>query len=84
MLQICSHKCITASPLLVQDTGSRSRLALTAAGMTGLLMMDLQHLSLWSSYRSTAGSHVIFYRLTQGGIDIVRILHGSVDFEQHL
>ena len=31
-----------------------------------------------------AGSHVLFYRSVKAGIDIVRILHGRMDFEQHL
>jgi toxin ParE1/3/4 len=35
-------------------------------------------------YKSQAGSHVIFYRVIPTGIDVVRILHGSMDFEQHL
>ncbi len=30
------------------------------------------------------GSHVVFYRLTSNGIDVIRILHGSMDFDQHL
>ena len=30
------------------------------------------------------GSHVLFYRLTEGGIDVVRILHQWMDFERHL
>jgi toxin ParE1/3/4 len=30
-----------------------------------------------------AGSHVIFYRLLDGGIDVVRILHNRVDFDRH-
>jgi toxin ParE1/3/4 len=30
------------------------------------------------------GSHVIFYRLTADGIDVVRILHASMDFDHHL
>lgn len=29
-------------------------------------------------------SHVIFYRLTVDGIDVVRILHARMDFDQHL
>jgi toxin ParE1/3/4 len=29
------------------------------------------------------GSHVLFYRMTPNGIDIVRILHGRMDFERH-
>jgi toxin ParE1/3/4 len=33
-------------------------------------------------YRS--GSHFVFYRLTEGGIDVVRILHTRMDFERHL
>ena len=31
-----------------------------------------------------AGSHMIFYRKAKSGIDIVRILHGRMDFERHL
>jgi toxin ParE1/3/4 len=31
-----------------------------------------------------AGSHVLFYRLTDTGVDVVRILHGRMDFSQHL
>lgn len=31
-----------------------------------------------------AGSHFVFYRLVEGGIDVVRILHQRMDFEQHL
>jgi toxin ParE1/3/4 len=31
-----------------------------------------------------AGSHVLFYRSVKAGIDILRILHGRMDFEQHL
>ena len=31
-----------------------------------------------------AGSHLLFYRLTPDGIDIVRILHQRMDFERHL
>lgn len=31
-----------------------------------------------------AGLHVVFYRIVDGGIDIVRILHQRMDFEQHL
>ncbi len=32
----------------------------------------------------SAGSHVVFYRSIKAGIDIVRILHGRMDFERHL
>ena len=31
-----------------------------------------------------SGSHVLFYRLTDDGIDIVRILHERMDPEQHI
>lgn len=30
------------------------------------------------------GSHVLFYRLTDDGIDVVRILHSQMDFDRHL
>jgi toxin ParE1/3/4 len=35
-------------------------------------------------YRFPAGSHVLFYRIIDGGIDIVRILHERMDFVRHL
>jgi toxin ParE1/3/4 len=36
-------------------------------------------------YRKYAvGSHVLFYRAVDAGVDVVRILHGGMDFEQHL
>jgi toxin ParE1/3/4 len=31
-----------------------------------------------------AGSHMIFFRKIKSGIDVVRILHGRMDFGQHL
>jgi toxin ParE1/3/4 len=31
-----------------------------------------------------AGSHILFYRVTDRGVDIVRILHRRMDFERHL
>ncbi len=31
-----------------------------------------------------AGSHVLFYRATPHGIDIVRFLHQRMEFERHL
>ena len=38
-----------------------------------------------SGYRKyPAGSHVLFYRVLGNGIDVVRILHGRMDFGQHL
>ncbi len=30
------------------------------------------------------GAHVIFYRVIEGGIDVVRILHSHMDFARHL
>jgi toxin ParE1/3/4 len=35
-------------------------------------------------YKYPSGSHVLFYRLMDGGIDIVRILHERMDFGRHL
>lgn len=35
-------------------------------------------------YKSRCGSHVVFYRLTAEGIDVVRILHERMDFERHI
>jgi toxin ParE1/3/4 len=36
-------------------------------------------------YRKYAsGSHVLFYRLTTDGIDVVRILHERMDYERHI
>ncbi|MCI0599921.1 MAG: type II toxin-antitoxin system RelE/ParE family toxin [Beijerinckiaceae bacterium] len=31
-----------------------------------------------------AGSHVVFFRLTSTGIDVIRILHSHMDFDRHL
>ena len=31
-----------------------------------------------------SGSHVIFFRRTREGIDVVRILHQRMDFERHI
>ena len=31
-----------------------------------------------------SGSHILFYREAEGDIEIVRILHQSIDFEQHV
>ena len=30
------------------------------------------------------GSHFVFYRVIEDGIDVVRVLHQAMDFEQHL
>lgn len=35
-------------------------------------------------FKYGVGSHVLFYRQTAGGIDVVRILHGRMDFDRHL
>ena len=35
-------------------------------------------------YKYRSGSHFPFYRLTNGGIDAVRILHERMDFGRHL
>jgi toxin ParE1/3/4 len=38
-----------------------------------------------AGYRKYAvGSHVIFYRRSADGIDVVRVLHQRMDFERHL
>jgi toxin ParE1/3/4 len=34
--------------------------------------------------RLNAESHVIFYRPAENGIEIIRILHGRMDFNRHL
>jgi len=34
-------------------------------------------------YRYPSGSHVLFYRVTSEGIDIVRVLHERIDFSRH-
>lgn len=31
-----------------------------------------------------SGSHVIFFKLLDDGIDVIRILHQRMDFERHL
>jgi len=31
-----------------------------------------------------SGSHVLFYRLIDNGIDVVRILHERMDYERHI
>ena len=35
-------------------------------------------------FKYGVGKHMIFYRHTKGQIEIVRILHGRMDIEQHL
>lgn len=34
--------------------------------------------------KSRAGSHVIFFKFNDNGIDVMRILHQRMDFERHL
>jgi toxin ParE1/3/4 len=34
--------------------------------------------------RKTSGSHVIFYMAIESGIEVARILHVSMDYDQHL
>lgn len=35
--------------------------------------------------KARSGSHVIFFKVTRGGIvDVVRILHQKMDFDRHL
>jgi toxin ParE1/3/4 len=31
-----------------------------------------------------SGSHVLFYRSTTNGIDVIRILHERMDYERHI
>jgi toxin ParE1/3/4 len=35
-------------------------------------------------YKFPAGSHILFYRIINGDINIVRILHERMDFVRHL
>jgi toxin ParE1/3/4 len=35
-------------------------------------------------YKYPSGLHVLFYRLIEGGVDVVRILHERMDFGRHL
>jgi toxin ParE1/3/4 len=35
-------------------------------------------------FKIPCGSHVLFYRLSPDGIDVVRILHERMDFERHI
>ena len=38
-----------------------------------------------AGYRKySAGSHMLIYRKIEIGIDVVRVLHGRMDFERHL
>jgi toxin ParE1/3/4 len=35
-------------------------------------------------HKYRAGSHFLFYRITDDGVDVVRILHERMDFGRHL
>jgi toxin ParE1/3/4 len=35
-------------------------------------------------FKFQIGTHMLFYRLTSTGVQVVRILHSRMDFEQHL
>jgi toxin ParE1/3/4 len=35
-------------------------------------------------YKYRAGSHFLFYRITNDGVDVIRILHERMDFGRHL
>ena len=35
-------------------------------------------------HKYRAGSHFLFYRITSGGVDVVRVLHERMDFGRHL
>jgi toxin ParE1/3/4 len=35
-------------------------------------------------WKYPAGSHVVFFRMTDRGINVVRVLHSRMDFEWHL
>lgn len=38
-----------------------------------------------AGYRKfSVGSHVLFFRSTKSGLDVIRILHRRMDFDQHL
>jgi toxin ParE1/3/4 len=46
---------------------------------------DIGKTGLLPDFRSLqAGSHVIFYRIDDTSIHVVRILHGRMDFSRHL
>lgn len=35
-------------------------------------------------YKSAVGAHLIFFRMPPGFLDVIRILHSSMDVERHL
>ncbi len=34
--------------------------------------------------RYPTGAHIVFYKVIEGGIDVVRVLHRSMDIERHV
>ena len=34
-------------------------------------------------WKYAVGSHMLFYRIDESGVDVVRILHAHMDFERH-
>ena len=45
----------------------------------------LEEREVWAGYRKhSSDSHVLYYRLTNDGIDVVRILHERMDHERHI
>ena len=34
--------------------------------------------------RCSVAAHVLFFRVVAGGVEVVRVLHQSMDFERHL
>ncbi|MBF9152715.1 type II toxin-antitoxin system RelE/ParE family toxin [Novosphingobium jiangmenense] len=37
-----------------------------------------------SVFKQRSGAHFIYYRMTTGSVEIIRILHGKQDVERHL
>jgi toxin ParE1/3/4 len=57
--------------------------ALELVAASPLLGRSCDHIR--EGYRKyPAGSHVLFYRLTDDVVDVVRILHRQMDFDRHL
>jgi toxin ParE1/3/4 len=57
--------------------------AIDLVAETPMLGRNCDHIR--EGYRKhPVGSHVLFYRLINDGIDVVRILHSHMDFDRHL
>lgn len=57
--------------------------AMQAQALDYSLSIDISDVR--KGYRKVrSGSHVVFFKLTHDGIDVVRILHHRMDFERHL